>query len=85
MNLHNAINFIRYECLSYQLPKNKQKFDDKKGEVLDFLENVDTCLVKKKVVIVLKAEDDAIINKRIDLITESLENYNRAGYDLEVK
>ena len=85
MNLHNAINFIRYECLSYQLPKNKQKFDDKKGEVLDFLENVDTCLVKKKVVIVLKAEDDAIINKCIDLITESLENYNRAGYELEVK
>ena len=85
MNLHNAINFIRYECLSYQLPKDKQKFDDKKGEVLDFLENVDTCLVKKKVVIVLKAEDDAIINKCIDLITESLENYNRAGYELEVK
>jgi hypothetical protein len=39
MDLRKAINFIRNECLSYQLPNDKQYFDDKKGKVLDFLEN----------------------------------------------
>lgn len=39
MDLRKAINFVRQECLSYQLPNDKQYFDDKKGEVLDFLEN----------------------------------------------
>jgi len=85
MNLHNAINFIRYECLSYQLPKDTQKFDDKKGEVLDFLESVDKCLVEKKIIIVLKAEDDTIINRCIDLINENLEECERVGYEIKVE
>ena len=37
MDIKKADRFIRNECLSYQLPKDKQQFDDEKGEVLDFL------------------------------------------------
>jgi len=37
MNTKEADNFIRHECLSYQLPKDRQNFDKKKGEVLDFI------------------------------------------------
>jgi len=37
MDIKKADRFIRHECLSYQLPKDKQQFDDEKGEVLDFL------------------------------------------------
>ena len=62
MNLRRAINFIRHECLSYQLPKDKQKFDDEKGEVLSFLEYdvVDNKVRKLIVVEVLASGEDVI-------------------------
>ena len=40
MNKQEADSFIRHECLSYQLPKDRQEFDKKKGEVLDFIEEL---------------------------------------------
>ena len=41
MNIYKALYFIRYWCLSYQLPKNKKKFDKIKGEVLEYFESLD--------------------------------------------
>lgn len=64
MNLQRAINFIRHECLSYQLPKDKQKFDDEKGEVLDFLESdVVENKIRKTIEVEVLASSEEVIKE----------------------
>jgi hypothetical protein len=64
MDLGKAINFIRQECLSYQLPNDKQYFDDKKGEVLDFLESdVVENKVRKTIEVKVLASSEEVIKE----------------------
>jgi len=70
MDLKKVINFIRHECLSYQLPKDKQYFDDEKGEVLDFLEND---VVENKIRKTIEVEVLASNKEVIDELAEEIE------------
>ena len=41
LDVKEIIRFLRYEVLSFQLPKDKDDFDKEKGEILDFLEEME--------------------------------------------
>ena len=79
MDLRQAINFIRHECLSYQLPKDKQKFDNEKGEVLDLLESdVVENRVRKTIAVEVLASNEEVINE----LAEDIEiNANSRNFD----
>jgi len=74
MNIEKVINWIRHECLSYQLPKDRQKFDDEKGEVLDFLENVLHGDIRGIVRVKVIASNEEVIDelaKEIKIVADS--------------
>lgn len=79
MDLRRAINWIRHECLSYQLPEDKQKFDDEKGDVLDFLESdVVENKVRKTIAVEVLASNKEVINE----LAEEIEiNANSRNFD----
>lgn len=78
MNLRAAINFIRHECLSYQLPKDTKKFDDEKGKVLDFLESdVVENEIKKTIKVEVLASNSEVINE----LEEEIEDMNARRFE----
>ena len=77
MDLRQAVNWIRHECLSYQLPKDKQKFDDEKGEVLDFLENdVVENKVRKTIAVEVLASNEEVIDELAEEIEINANSLN---------
>jgi hypothetical protein len=79
MDLRRAVNWIRHECLSYQLPGDKQKFDDEKGEVLDFLESdVVENKIKKTIEVKVLASNEEVVAE----LAEEIEiNANSKNFD----
>ena len=78
MNIRKAINFIRHECLSYQLPKDKNEFDKTKGEVLDFLENdVTEFRIRRTIEVEVLASNQEVINE----LAKDIEEMNGRSFD----
>ena len=72
MDLRRAINFIRQECLSYQLPKDRQKFDETKGSVIDFLESdVVENKIRKVIAVEVLASNEKVVGELMDYIEDA--------------
>ena len=78
MNLRRAINFIRHECLSYQLPKDKGEFDKTKGEILDFLQDD---VVENRIDRIIEVNVLASNKEVIDELAKDIEEMNGRSFD----